>query len=110
MPNQPALKIELLRAAHAAFNARDIDAVLALMIANVAWPQAFKDGFVLGPEEVHADWTAQWSEIDRHVEPVAFHPEAAGHILVDVRQVVRDMGEPLLRMNASVIASPWLTV
>ena len=92
MPNQPASNIELLSAAYAAFNARDIDAALALMTADVAWPRAFKGGFVHGPEEVRAYWTAQWSEIDPRVEPVAFHPEDSGPILVNVRQVVRDMG------------------
>ena len=91
MPNQPAPEIELLRAAYVAFNARDIDAALALMTPDVAWPRAFKGGFVRGPEEVRAYWTEQWSEIDPHVEPVAFHLEDAGRILVDVHQVVRDV-------------------
>ncbi|MHC5855234.1 nuclear transport factor 2 family protein, partial [Nostoc sp.] len=91
MPDQPAPEIELLRAAYAAFNARNIDAALALMTPNVAWPKAFKGGFVRGPEEVRAYWTEQWSEIDPHVEPVAFHPEEAGRILVDVHQVVLDL-------------------
>jgi hypothetical protein len=91
MPNQLASDIELLRAAYAAFNARDIDAALSLMTPDVAWPRAFKGGFVRGPEEVRAYWTEQWSEIDPHVEPVAFHRDDAGRILVDVHQVVRDM-------------------
>ena len=91
MANQLASNIELLRAAYAAFNARDIDAALAFMTPDVAWPRAFKGGFVRGPEEVRAYWTEQWSEIDPHVEPIAFHPEADGRILVDVHQVVRDM-------------------
>ena len=91
MSNQPAPQIESLRAAYAAFNARDIDAALALMAPDVAWPRAFKGGFVRGPEEVRAYWTEQWSEINPHVEPVAFYPENAGRILVDVHQVVRDM-------------------
>lgn len=52
MPNQSELEIALLRAACAAFNARDIDAVLALMTSDVGWPRAFKGGFVVGPEEV----------------------------------------------------------
>jgi ketosteroid isomerase-like protein len=91
MPNQPALEIELLRAAYTAFNARDIDAALALMTPDVSWPRAFKGGFVRGPEEVRAYWTEQWSEIDGHVEPVAFYPEDAGQILVKVHQVVRDL-------------------
>ena len=88
--------IELLRAAYAAFNARDIDAALLLMTPDVAWPRAFKGGFVRGPEEVRAYWTEQWSEIDPNVEPLAFHPEEAGRILVEVRQVVRDMAGAIL--------------
>jgi hypothetical protein len=35
MPNQPAPETELLRAAYGAFNARDIDAALALMTPDV---------------------------------------------------------------------------
>ncbi len=91
MPDQSAPQIELLRSAYAAFNARDIDAAVALMTPDVAWPRAFKGGFVQGPEEVRAYWTEQWSEINPHVEPVAFHWENADRILVDVHQVVRDM-------------------
>jgi hypothetical protein len=91
MPDQLTLDTELLRAAYAAFNARNIDAALALMTSDVAWPRAFKGGFVRGPEEVRAYWTEQWSEIDPHVEPVAFHREGDGRILVEVRQVVRDL-------------------
>ena len=91
MPNQLASNIQLLRAAYAAFNARDIGAALALMTPDVAWPRAFKGGFVRGPEEVRAYWTVQWSEIDPRVEPMAFHPEDDGRILVDVHQVVRDL-------------------
>ena len=89
MPDQPAPEIELLRATYAAFNARDLDAALALMTPDVAWPKAFKGGFVRGTEEVRAYWTGQWSEIDPHVEPVAFHTEEAGQVLVEVHQLVR---------------------
>jgi ketosteroid isomerase-like protein len=96
MPDQPAPEIELLRAAYAAFNARDIDAALIFMTPDVVWPRAFKGGFVRGPEEIRAYWTEQWSEIDGHVEPVAFHPEDAGQVLVDVHQVVRDLAGAVL--------------
>jgi hypothetical protein len=96
MPDQIASATELLRAAYAAFNARDIDAALAIMTADVAWPRAFKGGFVRGPEEVRAYWTEQWSEIDGQVEPVAFYPEDAGRILVEVHQVVRDLAGAVL--------------
>ena len=93
-PSSP--DIELLRAAYIAFNARDIDAALVLMTPNVAWPKAFKGGFVCGPEEVRAYWTEQWCEINPHVEPVSFHPDGGGQILVDVHQVVRDLAGVIL--------------
>ena len=91
MPEQPTSEIDALRATYAAFNARDIAAALANMAPDVAWPRAFKGGFVRGHEAVRAYWTEQWSEIDPHVEPAAFHPEDAGRILVDVHQVVRNL-------------------
>ena len=96
MPNQTAPETELLRAAYVAFNARDIDAALALMTPDVEWPRAFKGGFVHGPEEIRAYWTEQWSEISPHVEPVAFQPEDAGRILVRVHQVVCDLAGAVL--------------
>ena len=96
MPNTLEPEIELLRAAYAAFNARDIDAALATMTPNVAWPKAFKGGFVRGPEEIRAYWTEQWTEIDPNVEPVSFYPGEGGRILVDVRQVVRDLSGTVL--------------
>jgi hypothetical protein len=96
MHDRPSPDIDLLRAAYAAFNARDIDAALATMAPDVSWPKAFKAGFVRGHQEVRAYWTEQWSEIDPHVEPVSFHLEGAGHILVDVHQVVRDLAGAVL--------------
>lgn len=96
MTNQTAREIQLLRAAYAAFNARDIGAALALMTADVTWPKAFKGGFVQGPEEIRAYWTEQWNEIDPHVEPAAFYPRGASQVVVDVHQVVRDLAGPVL--------------
>jgi hypothetical protein len=96
MPESLPPETELLRAAYTAFNARDIDAALTTMTADVAWPKAFKGGFVRGHAEVRAYWSEQWSEIDPHVEPMAFYPEEAGCILVDVHQVVRDLSGSVL--------------
>lgn len=96
MPAPLASEIKLLRTAYTAFNARDIDAALATMTLDVAWPKAFKGGFVRGPAEVRAYWTEQWSEINPHVEPVAFYSDEPGRILVDVHQVVRDLAGAVL--------------
>ena len=64
MPDQTSPETDLLRAAYAAFNARDIDAALAMTSPTVAWPKAFKGRFVRGHEEIRAYWTEQWAEID----------------------------------------------
>ena len=86
----------LLRAVYAAFNKRDIDAALSMMTLDVAWPRAFKGGYVHGPHAVRAYWTEHWSEIDPHVEPLAFHADAPDQVLVDVHQVVRALDGALL--------------
>ncbi|QEL14995.1 nuclear transport factor 2 family protein [Limnoglobus roseus] len=91
MSDLPTPNRDLLRAAYAAFNARNIDAALATMAPDVAWPKAFKGGAARGHDEVRAYWTEQWSEIDPHVEPTAFDPEAGDQVLVHVHQVVRDL-------------------
>lgn len=89
-------EIALLRAAYAAFNARDVDAALALMAPDVEWPRAFKGGFVQGREAIRAYWTEQWSEIDPQVEPVGFFADESGGIVVEVHQVVRDLAGGVL--------------
>ena len=96
MTNQHTQDIQLLRAAYAAFNTRDIGAALALMTVDVTWPKAFKGGFARGPDEIRAYWTEQWNEIDPHVEPIAFHPQDASQILVEVHQVVRNVAGSVL--------------
>ena len=96
MSDNPAPETELLKAAYAAFNARNIDAALATMAPDVSWPKAFKGGFAHGHEAVRAYWTEQWSEIDPRVEPVSFHRKGDGRVLVKVHQVVRDLAGAVL--------------
>ncbi|MEP0859515.1 hypothetical protein NDI34_26255 [Trichocoleus sp. DQ-U1] len=59
-------------------------------------PYIFRTTFIRGTEEVRAYWTEQWSEINPHVEPVAFYPEDAGQVLVEVHQVVHDLAGAVL--------------
>lgn len=92
MSNQPLNSaITLLRTAYSAFNARDIGAALSTMSQDVAWPRAFKGGFVEGHHAVGAYWTEQWSEINPHVEPEIFRLDDTGHVSVTVHQVVHDL-------------------
>ena len=85
-----------LRAAYAAFNARDIDAALRQMTADVDWPNAWEGGRVHGHEGVRDYWTRQWSAIDPVVEPVTFTTRPDGSIAVAVDQATRSLdGKPL---------------
>jgi hypothetical protein len=82
----------LLEAAYAAFNARNIDAALTAMHPDVEWPNGMDGGTVYGRDAVREYWTRQWGLIDPHVEPVDFAIDGEGDIVVDVHQVVRDLG------------------
>jgi ketosteroid isomerase-like protein len=75
---------------YAAFNRRDVPALLAAMTPDVAWPNGWEGGTVRGRDEVRDYWTRQWAEIDPTVVPTGFGLEDDGRIAVTVHQVVRD--------------------
>lgn len=85
-----------LQAMYAAFNARQIDAVLGALSEDVDWPNAWEGGRVTGREAVRGYWERQWAELDPRVEPVSIETRADGRVAVVVHQTVRTLtGEPL---------------
>jgi len=80
----------LIRVYHS-FNARDIDAVLSLMDANVHWPNGWEGGYVEGHDEVRDYWRRQWKELNPMVKPISFKENEKGKIEVEVHQVVKDI-------------------
>jgi ketosteroid isomerase-like protein len=86
----------LLEAAYAAFNARDIDAVLAKLHFDVTWPNGMEGGYVHGHDEVRAYWTRQWQNVNPTVRPANYAMDTQGRVVVLVHQVVRDMAGQLL--------------
>jgi hypothetical protein len=81
---------DILKAAYRDFNARRLDAVLALMVPDVVWPNGMEGGFVYGHDGVREYWTRQWAMIDPHVEPINIVEDDRGRHVVEVHQVVRD--------------------
>lgn len=81
---------DLFMKTYAAFNARDIETVLAVMHPDVDWPNGWEGGRLLGHDEVRKYWTRQWKVIDPTVTPERFVMEEDGRIAVHVHQVVRD--------------------
>ena len=79
----------LLRRTYDAFNARDVEAVLATLRDDVDWPNAWEGGRVHGRDAVRDYWARQFAAIDPHVTPTAFAERPDGRIAVTVHQVVR---------------------
>jgi len=86
-----AEKQQLIRRAYEAFNARDVDAALQLMHADVDWPNGMEGGREHGRRAVRDYWTRQFTMIDSHVVPERVEVGDDGRVTVDVHQVVRDL-------------------
>ncbi|MBY5440334.1 nuclear transport factor 2 family protein [Rhizobium leguminosarum] len=92
--------VETIKRIYASFNARDIDAVLAVLSDDVAWANGMDGGHINGREAVRDYWTRQWAVISPHVEPVAFEETPDGAVAVEVIQSVFDLdGRPLERQS-----------
>ena len=91
-----AHRTRVLEDMYEAFNARDIDAVLAHLAPGVDWPNAATGGRLHGREAVRAYWLAQWGESDPIAKPLRIEFAADGTVHVRVDQLVRDLAGKIL--------------
>ena len=91
-----ASTVDVLTAAYAGFNQRDIEAVLALMSADVDWPNTMDHVRIVGKDAVRTYWAKQWTVVDPQVDPLRITEDENGRAVVDVHQVVRDLGGKVL--------------
>ena len=92
----PCADIDLLKHLYERFNARDMDAVVAMLHFDVLWANGMEGGHVSGHRGVRDYWTRQWAMIDPHVEPVSFSRLADEGVVVEVHQTVRDLSGNIL--------------
>jgi ketosteroid isomerase-like protein len=83
-------------ALYAAFNARDVEGVLAAMHPDVDWPNGVDGGRIHGHSAVRDYWTRQWRVVDPRVTPVRVVTDEEGNAAVEVHQVVHDKAGVLL--------------
>ena len=88
--------LQLLYRAYDAFNARDIDGVLATMAPDVEWPNGWEGGTVVGYDAVRDYWTRQWAVVAPQVVPEGFTLLHDGRLRLQVRQTIRDLEGNLL--------------
>src|ERR1700674_5321475 len=84
-------EMDLLKRVYDRFNARDMESVLAAMHEDVMWANGVEGGHVHGRDGVRSYWTRQWAMIDPHVDPVGISTSSDGEVVVEVRQIVRDL-------------------
>jgi hypothetical protein len=89
-------RADRLRTLYAAFNARDLDALLASMTDDVDWPNAWEGGRLAGREAVRGYWTRQWAAIDPRVEALGITAMPDGRMAVEVLQTVRGLDGALI--------------
>lgn len=85
-----------LQQLYAAFNAREIDAVLDALHPDVDWPNAWEGGRAHGRDAVRDYWTRQWAVLNPQVTPEAINTDPEGRTVVDVHAVIRDTGRKVL--------------
>jgi hypothetical protein len=91
-----SIDVKFLRQVYERFNARDIEAVLAVLHTHVTWANGMEGGHVHGREAVRSYWIRQWAAIDPRVEPTGFSTGADGEIVVEVHQTVRNLQGAML--------------
>lgn len=77
-----------IRRIYGAFNARDIESVLAELTDDVLWANGMEGGHVSGRDAVRGYWTRQFEQISSTVEPEAIASDEDGRVAVRVHQVV----------------------
>jgi ketosteroid isomerase-like protein len=86
----PPMDAATVRQLYAAFNAKDIDAVLARMQPDVDWPDMLENRRLIGHDAVRAYWLRQFELIDPAVEPRDVVERNGTELVVEVHQVVRN--------------------
>jgi len=81
---------------YAAFNRRNIGAVLDRLAEQVSWANGMEGGQVEGRSAVRDYWTRQFAMIDPRVEPEEIRRTRDGRVLVSVHQMVRSLDGELL--------------
>lgn len=87
---------DLLRRAYVAFNAKDIDALLAEMTDDVDWPNMIEGTRIVGHDAVRAYWRGQFETTDPQLEITGVREDDDATVL-SVHQTLHDLDGNVLR-------------
>jgi len=80
---------DLVVDAYAAFNRRDVKALLDLVSEDMDWPDG--DDRLVGKAAVKQYWLRQWTTTRTHGEPLRFTAVSPQELVVDISQTVQDL-------------------
>ena len=89
-------KEQMILEAYAAFNRRDIPAILNLLDKDVEWPNGMEGGIEHGHAAARDYWTRQWKILDPNVIPLKINKISENEYDVTVKQVVKNPAGELL--------------
>src|SRR5690349_23192431 len=81
---------------YAAFNARDLDAVLEKFAPDVDWANGYQGGRVHGRDAVRDYWTEQFTQFHPRVEATSVTEREDGKVEVAVHQRLYSVHDELL--------------
>lgn len=82
---------QFLQNLYDAFNKREIETIIALMLPNVKWANGLEGGFVYGRDAVREYWTSQLKDIQPELEPLKFETDENNRDIVTVHQIIKDL-------------------
>lgn len=98
MPLKTSDHRELIGHLYHAYNARDLEALSALVQEDVDWPDG--DRRLHSRAAVRDYWSKQWTRIHTHDEVVGVVDQAPGRTIVHISQVVRTLDGAVISSGA----------
>ncbi|MDX6580979.1 MAG: hypothetical protein QOI10_163 [Solirubrobacterales bacterium] len=94
-PVDPDLEAAIRRL-YEAFNAREVEQVIALMADDVDWPNAIEGTRLIGREAVREYWRLLFDRFNPRLEPLGFEDLGNGQVRVRVHQSLHDLEGDLM--------------
>lgn len=85
----------ILERAYLLFNARDVNALLAMMTDDIEWPDVANGVVLRDKDAIRSYWEGQFAVADPQVQPTEFIPVEDDLVAVVDQRVLDRRGEPI---------------
>lgn len=89
----------ILERAYLLFNARDVNALLAMMTDDIEWPDVANGVVLRDKDAIRSYWEGQFAVADPQVQPTEFIPVEDDLVAVVDQRVLDRRGEPITALT-----------